>query len=86
MVKPELDVLSSIISLENNQNFHTVIHWIDISLTTQLEKLPNLRGESTIIMQGRCSELIEILGAINGARDGIEAAKREAKIDKTLGG
>jgi hypothetical protein len=84
MVKPSVKILSAIISLENNSMFQEVIKWIDDSLTAELERLPNLRGEETIVSQGGCRELQRILGVINGAREGIESARLESQKDKSL--
>jgi hypothetical protein len=84
--KPNLDTLSAIVSLENDHNWQEIVRWIDESLTAQLEQLTDRRGEETHIFQGRCVELKQLLGTINGAREGIESAKKEAAKDRILSG
>lgn len=69
MNKPNETIARAISNLAGNHNWKEVVQWVSDSLNEQSLSMCSLRGEETIIMQGRCSELTNLLKHINNANN-----------------
>lgn len=68
MKRPDEKILRSIVNLENNASWHTIVMWLSESLEEQSLQNNKTSGEITIRNQGRNLELLEILEHIEKAR------------------
>ncbi len=82
MIKPSQLTARAIANLEGNANWKTVLQWIDESMTIQSLKGNHLRGEETLIMQGRNLELETLLKEISFSKGYLNNAAETKKMEK----
>lgn len=84
MIKPSEITAHAIVNLEGNQNWKTILQWIDDSMMLQSIKANHLRGDETIIMQGRNLELESMLKEIGNAKGYLGRAAESQRMEKQV--
>lgn len=82
MIRPNNEVIKSIIALESNPFWQEIVKWINDSLIDGSMKNNKSIGEETIKRQGRNLELEDILEHIFKARIYNENTKQSMKMEE----
>jgi hypothetical protein len=82
MIKPSSSTARAISNLESNPNWKVFIQWVDESAILQSIKGNRMRGEETIINQGRNLELEDLLKHISRASDYLKNADINRRMEQ----
>ena len=82
MIAPSEKTARALANLANNENWKIFIQWVDESAILQSIKCNRMRGEETIIMQGRNLELEDLLKHINKASEYLANADISRKMEQ----